>query len=593
MQNELFNAAQLIYSQNSDRSLTIEAVGDLLYQHLCSGKNKSPASKLIAANIKVFSQATEIINTISYNDLSTWSLAIAYEYLLEAPFDKVDSTTLRKKRRHSGSFYTPQSIVNEMTKSLNISLTDKILDPAMGGGNFLLGVIELLLSIYPHQDVCNWAKNNLFGCDTDRLAIKTARQALSLQLSKHDKLFDPATLQLFNEDALFCDKLSQKHFSIILGNPPYDVLTNFKKNPAHKEYATKIRQSKRFPLSTKGQINLYRVFIERALHLLDDNGQLSFIVPATLMFDKSATTLRNELLTKHQTSSFKYYGEDEKVFASAVQSACIFKAIKNKGQASKITVWNNESSNTLTPKTINNLDGCIPIAPALELEFASWLSDNCPQTFSSIAEISVGEVDQTVFRECMQDDSGSLLLRGIHLSPFKADLQKTPSKERFINKELFLEMKGKTRDEVIKKVSANRIAQLGIRNIHSTPRLIAAIIPENIYCGNSLNMVYAKNEIPLEFLAALLNSRLYDWRFCLTSGNNNINISEVKPLPLPSVLPETQVRKITTLYQKCVDSTPNNLAITRQNMDNAIEQLFNIPDKFTDLLTKRQNKNNG
>ena len=67
-------------------------------------------------------------------------------------------------------------------------------------------------------------------------------------------------------------------------------------------------------------------------------------------------------------------------------------------------------------------------------------------------------------------------------------------------------------------------------------RLIATILPQNHFCSHTVG--YLQNIKPnyrLAFLLALLNSTVLDWRFNLTSTNNNINGYEIEALPIPVI----------------------------------------------------------
>ncbi|MHC4887358.1 MAG: hypothetical protein ACYTGH_19960 [Planctomycetota bacterium] len=165
-----------------------------------------------------------------------------------------------------------------------------------------------------------------------------------------------------------------------------------------------------------------------------------------------------------------------------------------------------------------------------------WLGKNATAHFSQIAEGFVGEVDQTVYATHMRDDEGEILVRGCHLNAFCPDLHPTPGKQRFLHEEFFLEQKGDAADVCLKRVNQERVVQLGIRNMESRPRLVAARVSGKVYLGNSVNFWLPREGVPAFLLTALLNSAFYDWRFRLTSSNNNINIYEVNTLPLPERL---------------------------------------------------------
>jgi hypothetical protein len=66
-------------------------------------------------------------------------------------------------------------------------------------------------------------------------------------------------------------------------------------------------------------------------------------------------------------------------------------------------------------------------------------------------------------------------------------------------------------------------------------RLIGAIVPSGKFCSHTVGFLSLKKNVSMYFLLALWNSKFLDWRFNLTSSNNNINGYEVEVLPIPKI----------------------------------------------------------
>lgn len=198
----------------------------------------------------------------------------------------------------------------------------------------------------------------------------------------------------------------------------------------------------------------------------------------------------------------------------------------------------------------------------------------------------VGEVDQTFFRSCMADtDTGCLLARGAHLSPFRLNTERTPGKERFLHLDRYLEMKGAAAEACLERASRRRIAQLGIRNMHSRPRLVAALAPPGIHLGNSINVYFPHDGIALEYVAGLLNATLLDWLFRLTSGNNNINLHEMRRLPIPKSPPEYVVANVIEAYRACEQAAESgaDLKEARDALDQSVAECYGLGDIYNTL----------
>ena len=82
-------------------------------------------------------------------------------------------------------------------------------------------------------------------------------------------------------------------------------------------------------------------------------------------------------------------------------------------------------------------------------------------------------------------------------------------------------------------------------------RIIAAKIPAGYYCNHKINYISeADSKIPLDFVLAILNSKISDWFFRLTSTNAAVSHYQIYSIPVPSVV------KI-----KSADNWPNDITI--------------------------------
>ena len=150
---------------------------------------------------------------IAYQDLAIQHLGNIYEGLLEyeptvqSSPEKIVLTKDKTKRKASGSYYTSDVIVRSMVedtlgplcerKTFEEILRIKVLDPAMGSGHFLVGVIDhLALELATHPDVpamttgdtdteiAYWRRrvveNCIYGVDINPMTVELAKVALWL-----------------------------------------------------------------------------------------------------------------------------------------------------------------------------------------------------------------------------------------------------------------------------------------------------------------------------------------------------------------------------------------------------------------------------
>ena len=150
---------------------------------------------------------------IAYQDLAIQHLGNIYEGLLEYKpavqnsSEKIQLTKDKSKRKASGSYYTSDAIVRLMVenaldpickrKTFEDILRIKVLDPAMGSGHFLIGVIDHLaleLATHPYSppmtigdadtEISYWRRrvveNCIYGVDINPMTVELAKVALWL-----------------------------------------------------------------------------------------------------------------------------------------------------------------------------------------------------------------------------------------------------------------------------------------------------------------------------------------------------------------------------------------------------------------------------
>ena len=114
-------------------------------------------------------------------------------------------------------------------------------------------------------------------------------------------------------------------FDAVIGNPPWDALRadsgdDASRRRARPERATRLRffrTSGLFRHQGAGHANRYRLFVERAMHLLRPAGRLAMVLPSGLVTDHGSGPIRRALLDGMQID--RLIGFDNR--------ACIFRSI--------------------------------------------------------------------------------------------------------------------------------------------------------------------------------------------------------------------------------------------------------------------------
>jgi hypothetical protein len=516
--------------------------------------------------------------------------------------------------RKEGRFYTPVPVIDHILNlvwdqifpagfSFATSTPPTLVDPALGCGFFLLRLLEQARKrFHPDPgDFQRWASAALYGVDKDPFAVFLARSLLWLDLSGGGQEFIPACQNFPCADSLLGPVWNQKNsvtppgsldwiqafpgvnpgFAVVLGNPPYEVLTGFRQGEGSR-LAAALRASGFYQDSLKGQINLYRCFIERSLAVLRPGGVLSLVVPLSITRDASAAPLRRRLIGEHGADYWFIISEAEKAFPGVNQAVTIFRAVKDSGPAGPIHL--RSGGGEPVKLSFADLASFSPrlSLPALEprgIEIFAWFRKNVRRRLTEVAKSRVGEVDQTIYREAIRSEpTPCLLARGEHLSPFRVDLAPLPARNRFLDPECFASLRGRGRSVFC---DTPRVAQLGIRNIASRPRLVAALLPAGVYAGNSLNVFYPQPGVSLDFLLGLLNSRLLDWLFRALSANNNINLNEMRDLPVPD--PDTPAAgALAAAARECQKRVAEgkDIVAARDQLDQAVSHAYGLPEEY-------------
>lgn len=183
--------------------------------------------------------------------------------------------------KDSGVVYTPLYIVKEMIRLADIEQHHTILEPSVGHGIFLYGLLEHskkwgMTGSETHQ----WFVKNVTAIDINPDTVSEIRELLSAYfLREHEFDCSPASFT----NILCMDGLTHfGRYNVCIGNPPY-----IRSNNIDPDYLRIIR--KNFKGCNKGNVDLFYAFVEHA-HAIAD--RVAFIVPNALLTNISAKVLR-------------------------------------------------------------------------------------------------------------------------------------------------------------------------------------------------------------------------------------------------------------------------------------------------------------
>jgi hypothetical protein len=107
-------------------------------------------------------------------------------------------------------------------------------------------------------------------------------------------------------------------FDLVVGNPPYIRIQTLKKDdPELAGY-----YKSRYQSATKGSFDLYVCFVERGIELLNDDGELAYILPHKFFNAQYGRPLRKLISDFNQLRHVVHFG-DQQIFPGATNYVCL------------------------------------------------------------------------------------------------------------------------------------------------------------------------------------------------------------------------------------------------------------------------------
>lgn len=204
-----------------------------------------------------------------------------------------------------GQFLTPQQIIAPCVRIMEITSSDKIIDPACGSGGFLVEALRQVRDNEFSKDgddtwrLVKFANDNLYGVDKDRLGLKlTKSMMIAMQDgSTHCLCGDMVRQHLWKEKfpSLFSNlaasqagKLNES-FTVVLTNPPFGQDLKVSATDCQKsQYSiSKAAASVTSGSGNYADLEIGLVYLEVSHRILQTGGRLGIILPETYFFSHS------------------------------------------------------------------------------------------------------------------------------------------------------------------------------------------------------------------------------------------------------------------------------------------------------------------
>jgi hypothetical protein len=353
----------------------------------------------------------------------------------------------------------------------------------------------------------------------------------------------------------------------------------------HRELNEYLKRDSRFQASLGGKLNLYRPFVIVGLWLLRSVGIYSQIIPMSFMGDMSVASTRAHAISEHRLISISAFpqkdDENKRVFREAKLSTCI-PVIRAKCPDSSLhfTIRTYpedsfkdepvESSPSL--KDLHTIDPeylPIPSCSQRELDLAIKVHLRSGR-LKDVADVTRGEINQTVYRDFITTTSSHRpLLKGAEVRMFGFNSVLSQGEREYFDEKSY------EIDHGAKRPVRERIATQRITGVDELRRLVCAVSSNRSYFADSTNSVIPKDQIDIVVMTGILNSSVLNWRFSLTSTNNNVGTNELEALPIPQQIDEAKAKSIRDFVVRLQDAAmPKTANVVRSEIYRQMDQLI-------------------
>lgn len=440
-----------------------------------------------------------------------------------------------------GAFYTPPGLVGRLVALAEEAGVDwakvRVLDPAAGGGAFLMPVAEKMLAALKTSEpraVLGQIERRLKGLELDPHAAGFAQTALDQLLSPLSRAAGrPAPRVVEVADTL--ERAPQAEYDLVIGNPPYGRI---RLTP---------EQRQRYARSLYGHANLYGVFTDIALRWTKPKGVVAYLTPTSVLGGQYFAALRRLLAEDAPPEAIDFVHSRKGVFEDALQETML--AVFRKGAkpgAAQVHYVTLESEREAA--VIRN--GTIALPATRD---APWLAPRSPdQSILAAAasrmtarlsdwgyKVSTGRLVWNRFKDQLCARGGRNRYPLIWAEAVSADGRFGFRAEKRNHLPWFEARGGDqwllTRDSCVLVQRTTSKEQ--------ERRLIAAELPATflkthkaVVVENHLNMVrpVGRPKVSPAVLATVLNSMVVDQVFRCISGSVAVSAFELEAVPLPT-----------------------------------------------------------
>ncbi|TIV38008.1 MAG: SAM-dependent methyltransferase [Mesorhizobium sp.] len=444
-------------------------------------------------------------------------------------------------RTEWGAYYTPTALTDRLLQLAEEAGVDwrtaRVLDPACGGGAFLLPVALRMRKALPQASAIELMEHfasHLQGFEIDPFAAWLTQTWLEIAFADELKTAG----RRFPSVVKICDSLEEavsgKRFDLVIGNPPYGRVK------------LAARQRERYSRSLYGHANLYGVFTDLALRWTRVGGVIAYVTPTGFLAGEYFKALRGLLAKEAPPLAVDFVTARKGVFEDVLQETML--ATYKRGATVAATVVHYLSVNG-TAKVTHAGGFNLPVERT-----DPWLAPRTPADEDLIKslermptrladwgyKVSTGPMVWNRFKGQFRNRPGKDTFPVIWAEAVTFDGRFIFRAEKRNHEPHFRPSAG---DEWL-KVSEPCVLLQRTTAKEQARRLIAAELPGDfikthgsVIVENHLNMVkprVKKPKVSTAVIAAVLNSGIVDRVFRCISGSVAVSAFELEALPIPS-----------------------------------------------------------
>jgi adenine-specific DNA-methyltransferase len=427
-----------------------------------------------------------------------------------------------KLRSALGIFYTPPAVAERLLDDLVVAGarfdgTMRFCDPACGGGAFLLPVAR---RIADRLAVAGGSASDLARCligiDIDPGGLAITRAALDALARDH--FGEPARWDLRRDNTLrLAVEGRLPAADVVVGNPPFGRIRLTEEERAF------------FARSLKGHANLYGLFVDVALRI--SRGLVGYVMPTSWLCGDYFSALRELVSQQRPLQSLRFLESRSAVFVNVLQEMCL--AVLGAPSACQTALiyggFNGEGH------WLASVDGTRPWFMARSPADAELLQAAARASHRLIDyqfAVRTGPLVWNRHRRQLSSEPAAGTTPIVWSDAVRAGetVDYTASRRSQLHltvdgmRHLVLEHPA----VLVKRTTAKEQA----RRVVAAPFVAPPAVVEN-----HLNVVTAGDavpKVPVEVLAALLNSEPVDRLFRSLSGTVAVSATELAALPLPA-----------------------------------------------------------